>query len=166
MSLLTPDTGLLFWMIISFGIVFAILSKYGFPVIMKAVEERKAHIEQSMEAAKIADEQLANLRKEGEKILEEAYTRQKAILKEALEEKEHILEEARQKAEKETHRKMEEATARIREEKEKAIREIRFEIADLSVTIAEKVLSEKIGHDDKQQQIIDRLLNDVSFSKS
>lgn len=31
MSLLTPDSGLLFWMIVSFGIVFVILSKYGFP---------------------------------------------------------------------------------------------------------------------------------------
>ena len=36
MSLLTPDSGLLFWMIVSFGIVFVILSKYGFPVIIKA----------------------------------------------------------------------------------------------------------------------------------
>ena len=42
MSLLTPDSGLLFWMIVSFGIVFVILSKYGFPVIIKAVEQRKA----------------------------------------------------------------------------------------------------------------------------
>ena len=39
MSLLTPDSGLLFWMIVSFGIVFVILSKYGFPVIIKAVEQ-------------------------------------------------------------------------------------------------------------------------------
>ena len=38
MSLLTPDSGLLFWMIVSFGIVFVILSKYGFPVIVKAIE--------------------------------------------------------------------------------------------------------------------------------
>jgi cyclophilin family peptidyl-prolyl cis-trans isomerase len=43
MSLLTPDSGLLFWMIVSFGIVFVILSKYGFPVIIKAVEQRKAY---------------------------------------------------------------------------------------------------------------------------
>ena len=47
MSLLTPDSGLLFWMIVSFGIVFAILSKYGFPVIIKAVEQRKAYIDNS-----------------------------------------------------------------------------------------------------------------------
>ena len=38
MSLLLPDSGLLFWMFLSFGIVFVILAKYGFPVIIKMVE--------------------------------------------------------------------------------------------------------------------------------
>mgnify|MGYP000436744357 CR=1 FL=1 len=64
MSLLTPDSGLLFWMIVSFGIVFAILSKYGFPVIIKAVEQRKAYIDNSLETARQANEQLANIQAE------------------------------------------------------------------------------------------------------
>ena len=65
MSLLTPDSGLLFWMIVSFGIVFVILSKYGFPVIIKAVEQRKAYIDNSLETARQANEQLANIQAEG-----------------------------------------------------------------------------------------------------
>ena len=44
MSLLLPDSGLLFWMFLSFGIVFVILAKYGFPVIIKMVEGRKTYI--------------------------------------------------------------------------------------------------------------------------
>ena len=122
MSLLTPDSGLLFWMIVSFGIVFVILSKYGFPVIIKAVEQRKAYIDNSLETARQANEQLANIQAEGARILAE--------------------------------------------EKEKAIREVRSEIADLSIAIAEKVMKEKISHDKEQQQIIDRLLDEVSFCKS
>ena len=35
MSLLLPDSGLIFWMLLSFGIVFAVLAKYGFPVIIR-----------------------------------------------------------------------------------------------------------------------------------
>ena len=69
MSLLTPDSGLLFWMIVSFGIVFVILSKYGFPVIIKAVEQRKAYIDNSLETARQANEQLANIQAEGARIL-------------------------------------------------------------------------------------------------
>ena len=157
MSLLTPDSGLLFWMIVSFGIVFVILSKYGFPVIVKAIEQRKAYIDNSLETARQA---------EGEKMLAEAKEKQNAVLKEAFAEKERIIEEARKKAVSEAHLQIEEATRRIREEKEKAIREVRSEIADLSIAIAEKVMKEKIGRDKEQQQMVDRLLDEVSFSKS
>ena len=158
MSLLTPDSGLLFWMIVSFGIVFVILSKYGFPVIIKAVEQRKAYIDNSLETARQANEQLANIQAEGARILAEAKEKQNAILKEAFAEKEQIIDEAHRKAAAETRLQVEEA--------EKAIREVRSEIADLSIAIAEKVMKEKISRDKEQQQIIDRLLDEVSFCKS
>ena len=166
MSLLTPDSGLLFWMIVSFGIVLVVLSKYGFPVIIKAVEQRKAYIDNSLETARQANEQLANIQAESARILAEAKEKQSAILKGALAEKEQIIDEARQKAVTETRLQVEEAARRIREEKEKAIREVRTEIADLSIAIAEKVMKEKISRDKEHQQIIDRLLDEVSFSKS
>ena len=88
MSLLTPDAGLLFWMILSFGIVFVILSKYGFPVIIKAVEQRKEYIDHSLESARQANEQLAGIQAESEKILAQAREQQNEILKQALAEKE------------------------------------------------------------------------------
>ena len=163
MSLLTPDSGLLFWMILSFGIVLVILSKYGFPVIVKAIEERKAYIENSLETARKANEQLANIQQEGERILAEAKEKQSLILKEAMSEKEHIIDEARQKAVAEAHLQIEEATRRIREEKERAIREVRAEITDLSIAIAEKVMREKISRDNSQEVIINKLLDEMSL---
>ena len=45
MSLLLPDSGLLFWMFVAFGIVFVILAKYGFPIIIRMVEDRKVYID-------------------------------------------------------------------------------------------------------------------------
>ena len=146
MSLLTPDSGLLFW--------------------MKAVEQRKAYIEGALDSARKANEQLANLKAEGETIIAQAKEQQNAILKEAMMTKEQIIAEARQKAADETRKQLEEATRRIREEKEKAIREVRAEITDLSVAIAEKVMKESLNNDDKQKQVIDKLLDEVSFSKS
>lgn len=166
MSLLTPDSGLLFWMILSFGIVFVILSRYGFPVIIKAVEQRKEYIDRSLESARQANEQLADIQTKGAKILAEAKEQQNAILKEAMAEKEQIISEARQKAIAETHLQVEEATRQISEEKNRAIREVRAEIADLSVAIAEKIMKEKISRDDEQQNIINRLIEEMPFSKS
>ena len=83
-----------------------------------------------------------------------------------MKEKEHIIEEAHQKAAAETNRQMEEATRQIREEKEKAIREVRKEITDLSISIAEKVMKEKISRDNSQEEIINKLLDEMSFNKS
>ncbi len=163
MSLLTPDSGLLFWMILSFGIVLVVLSKYGFPVIVKAIEDRKAYIEGSLETARKANEQLANIQKEGERILAEAKEKQNAILKQAMAEKESIIEEARQKAEATANLQIQEATRRIREEKEKAIREVRAEITDLSIAIAEKVMQDKINRDKSQEVIINKLLDEMSI---
>ncbi|MBQ4161579.1 MAG: F0F1 ATP synthase subunit B [Parabacteroides sp.] len=166
MSLFTPDSGLLFWMVLSFGIVFIILSKYGFPIIVKAIEDRKEYIDNSIEAARQANEQLANIQAEAAKILAEAKEQQSSMLKEAYAEKEQIIEEARQKAKAETLLQIEEATRRIHEEKERAIRDVRSEIADLSISIAEKVIREKINRDNVQQQVIDKLLDEISFCKS
>ena len=51
MGLLQPEAGLLFWMLLSFIVVFVILAKYGFPVITKMVEERRVFVEKSLVAA-------------------------------------------------------------------------------------------------------------------
>ena len=85
MSLLVPDSGLLFWMLLSFGIVFFVLAKFGFPIITKMVEERKQYIDHSLIVAKEANEQLANIKAEGESILTKANEEQVRILKEAAE---------------------------------------------------------------------------------
>lgn len=166
MSLLTPDSGLLFWMILSFGIVLVILSKYGFPVIIKAIEERKAFIEKSMENARKANEQLSDIQKEAEKILAEAREQQSTILREAMAEKEHIIDEARQKAADAARLEIEAATWQIKEEKERAIRDVRSEITDLAIAIAEKVMKDKINQDKSQEAIINKLIDEMSFSKS
>lgn len=166
MSLLTPGSGLLIWMLVSFGIVLLILSKYGFPVIIKAIEQRKEYIDHSLEAARQANERLATIQEEASKMLTEAREKQNAILKEAIASKEQIIREAHLKAAAEAQLQTAEAARRIREEKEKAIREIRLEITDLSVTIAEKIMKEKINRDNEQQQVIDRLIEEVSLRKS
>ena len=45
-SILTPDFGLLFWMLVAFIVVLIILAKFGFPVITGMVEQRKEFIDE------------------------------------------------------------------------------------------------------------------------
>ena len=145
MGLLTPDPGLLFWMVVVFGIVFFLLAKFGFPVIIKMVDDRKAYIDNSLKAAREANEQLANVKIEGEKILAQAHEEQARILKSATETRDRIIREAQEKARLEGDRLMEEMKKQIETEKESAIRDIRRQVALLSVGIAEKVMRTKLA---------------------
>ena len=95
MSLLLPDSGLLFWMFVAFGIVFVILAKYGFPIIIRMVEDRKVYIDQSLEVAREANAQLSKLKQEGDALVAAANKEQGRILKEAMEERDKIVHEAR-----------------------------------------------------------------------
>ena len=157
MGLLTPDPGLLFWMVITFGVVFFILAKYGFPVILKTVEDRKAYIDNSLKAAREANEQLANVKVEGEKILAQAREEQHRILSEAAATRDRIIKDAQEKAFAEGNRLMEEMKKQIETEKESAIRQV----AVLSVGIAEKIMRNKLADEKEQAALIDRLLDEM-----
>ncbi len=162
MSLITPDFGLFFWMTVVFLIVLCILWKYGFPVIVKMVDERKAYIDESLKKAHEANERLANIQKEGESILQEAREKQAQILREAAETRDAIVEKAQDKARTEGARLLDEAKAAIEQEKKAAIADIREQVATLSVEIAEKVLKQSLKDDKSQMDLIDRMLDEVS----
>jgi F-type H+-transporting ATPase subunit b len=162
MDLLIPDSGLLFWMTLVFVIVFLILWKWGFPAIVKMVNDRKAYIDDSLRKAHEANEKLANIQKEGESILQQAREKQAAILSEATKTREAIVEKAQAKAREEGDRLLAETKAQIEAEKQNAIRDIRAQVATLSVQIAEKILKQQLSTDDKQMDLIDRLLDEVS----
>jgi len=166
MSLLLPDSGLLFWMFLSFGIVVFILVKYGFPVILKMVEDRKAYIDNSLSIAKQAHEELANVRSEGEAIVDNARREQVKIMNEAAQMRDLLIKEAKDKASTEATRLVEDARKQILVEKEDAIRDIRRQVAVLSVDIAEKVLRGQLEKKDEQLDMINRLLDEINISKS
>ena len=131
MDLLIPSTGLLFWMTITFLVVFFLLWKFGFPVITGMVKERQAFIDESLKKAHEANERLANIQKEGESILQEAREKQAQILKEAAETRDAIVEQAQTKARSEGARLLDEAKAAIEQEKKAAIADIRQQVAAL-----------------------------------
>ncbi len=166
MNLLMPDTGLLFWMLLSFGIVFFILAKYGFPVITKMVEERKTYIEKSLDAAQQANQQMEQIQAKSEAIMAEAQKEQVKILAEAASTRDRIINEAREQARIEGMKELDGIRKQIQAEKEDAIREIRDQVASLSVDIAEKVLRKELDDKTGQLALIDRLLDDTLVSKS
>ena len=165
MSLITPAFGLFFWMTVVFLIVLAILKKWGFPVIVNMVNERKEFIDSSLAKAHEATEKLANIQKEGEALLQEAREKQAQLLKEAKETHDAVVAKADADAREQANKLLSEAKAQIENEKASAIREIRAQVAELSVQIAEKVVRQNLSSDKAQMQLIDKLLDEVSVTK-
>ncbi len=159
-----PASGLLFWMTIVFLVVLFILWKWGFPVIVKMVNDRKTFIDDSLRKAHEANEKLANIQKEGESILQEARDKQAQILKEAAATRDAIVEKAHEKAREEGNRMIEEAKAEIENQKKAAIGDIRKQVATLSVMVSEKILREKLSSEQAQMDYIDRMLDEVTSS--
>ncbi|MBF1628254.1 F0F1 ATP synthase subunit B [Prevotella sp.] len=164
MSLLLPDSGLLFWMTIVFLVVFFILWRWGFPSIIKMVNERKNYIDESLAKAEEANLRLANIQKQGEELLMEAREKQAQILREASQTRDTIVEQAQEKAHEESARILSEAKAEIESQKQAAIRDIRTQVAELSVQIAENILRKQLTTSAEQAQLIDSLLDEVASS--
>ena len=61
MDLITPDSGLLFWMVVIFGLLFFILAKFGFPIITKAVEKRDEAIAKSLRDAREVEVKMSEM---------------------------------------------------------------------------------------------------------
>ena len=163
-SILTPDFGLLFWMLLSFLIVFFLMVKFGFPVITKMVEERKNYIDESLQKAHEANEHLASIQQESERILNEARARQSEILSQAKATGDSIVKEAREKAQNEGAKLLLDAKAQIAAEKENALRDIRQTVAELSISIAEKVVRQRLSNDAEQQKFVEQMLDEVCKS--
>ena len=109
MSLFTPDFGLLFWMALAFGIVLAVLAKWGFPVIVKAVNDRKTYIDKSLQNAHEANERLVNIKAETDMLVAQAQVEKQTILKDAVQQKQRILAEAQEQVNELTRKQMEQA---------------------------------------------------------
>ena len=161
MSLLTPDIGLLFWMLFSFGVVFFVLAKFGFPIIVKMVDERKAFIDKSLEAAKQANERLAGIQQEGERILKHAREEEMRILREAEDIRTQIVDKAKSEARIEAGKVIEEAKSAIQKEKELALRDLRNHTALLSIGIAEKILRKNLDNQPAQRELVNQLIEEA-----
>ena len=162
MNLITPDGGLLFWMVLIFGIVFFILAKWGFPIISSSVESRSGRIADSLRKADEIEAKEAAIGEEREQMLAETRKEQDAILKQASAARDEILAKAKEDAAEETAKMIAHARTRIEAERVTAEAELRRQVALLSVEVAEKVLRERLSSEKEQKALIDKLLDEAS----
>ena len=165
MSLVTPDAGLIFWMVIIFGIVFFILAKFGFPVITKMVNERTASIDKSLAMAEEARKELADQNKEHAELLLQAKKEQARIMDDAAKMKASIIEQAKVQAQEEADKILEQARVEIAAEKENALQDIRKEVAMLSMNVSEKILRTDFASEEVQKRYVDKVMEELNSKR-
>ena len=161
MGLLQPEAGVLFWMTLAFAVVFIVLARYGFPVIVRAIEERKAYIDRSLEEARAAERKLRELDAEGQAVRAAAERERGRILHEAAETRDALLAEARRKADEEGARIVAAAREKAEGEREAILQDARHQVALLSIAITEKMLRERLDDEASQTRLAEKMLDEM-----
>ena len=161
MNLLTPDFGLLFWMVVVFLAVFFVLARWGFPVISKIIEERRVYISESMRAADEANRRLAEIKEEAEALLSEANSGRLKTIADATRAADEIIRQAREKAAAEGKKEFEKVLEQIALERDNAIAQISDHAASLSITIAEKILRGELRNPAAAKEYVDKLKKEL-----
>lgn len=164
MGLVTPDFGLIFWMVLSFLIVLFILKKFAWKPILTSLKEREDSIENSLLAAEKARDEMERLNSDNERIMQEAREEREKMMKEAREIKAQMIHDAKKIAETEANKMIENAKVQIENEKAVAINEIKQTVIDLSVDIAQKLLKKNLDSNTKQEEFINNLLEGVKLN--
>ncbi|MBS1570693.1 MAG: F0F1 ATP synthase subunit B [Bacteroidetes bacterium] len=165
-SLVQPAFGLIFWMTLSFAIVFFLLAKFAWKPILKSLHEREQSIEDAIGEAKKAREEVAAMKAGNEELLREARAERDLMLKEARDIRDKEIAEAKGRAKAEGDALLARAREEIRNEKNAAITEMKNQVGELSIQVAERILREKLGDKAAQQALLDKVLKESDIRLS
>jgi F-type H+-transporting ATPase subunit b len=161
--LITPNVGLMIWLLVVFGISLYILAKYVFPRIRKALDDRAASINDAIDSAQRTREEAEKLLAEYRARLHEARGQAEEIVVRARQTAQAHEREARDQAQKIASDGAARAAREIEEATRRALQELRSEVAQLTVLAAEKVTRKALDEAD-QRRLVEEALQELDFS--
>ncbi len=164
MDLLVPEIGLLVWNTISFLVLVFVLGKFAWKPIMKGITDRERSIDEALNKAELARQEMARLSSQNEELMKQARVERDEILKEAKMLKDGIVAEAKLQAQTEGTKLIEKARIEIENQKKAALAELKGQVSALSLDIAERVLRSQLDDKAKQQELVNSLLQDVELN--
>ena len=164
MDLITPESGLVIWSLVTFLILLFILRKFAWKPILGAVSDREEGIKDALASAEKAKLEMQNLHADNERILQEARAEREAMLKDAREMKNKIVSDAKEEAQVQANKMVEQAQAAIESEKKAAMAELKSHVAGLSLDIAEKVVRQELSNKDKQLKLVEDMLGEATLN--
>ena len=159
-----PDFGLLFWTLVIFLLFWYIIGKFALRPIANALKEREHDIQNSLDEAKKARQEMANLKAENEELLAQAREERSAILKTAKEAKDNIISEAKDKAKEEAQRIVADAKEQIENQKMAAMIDLKNQVGAMALTIAEKVIRKELSGNAEKESFVNGLVKDIKLN--
>lgn len=163
-SVIKPDPGLLIWTTVIFVLFWFLMSRFAFKPIAESLKKRESDIQHSLDEAKRAREEMANLKSENEKLLAQAREERSQILKEAKDAKDDIIAEAKVRANAEYKRKVESALQDIENEKLAAMTALQNKAGLFAIQIAEKILRKELADKDAQTEYAQKLADTIKLN--
>ena len=164
-NLLSPNGGLMFWTLVTFLLVFAILGKLVFPKITAAVEARERALEEAIEGAKRDREEAARALAEQLKQIEAARLEAQKIIVEGRQMGEKVRATMLEETHQQQQAMLERARREIEMEKEKAIAELRREAIELAIAGASKVIEKNLD-DQSNRKIVESFLASIPVTET
>ncbi len=159
-------SSLIFWELISFGILLWVLYKFALPPILETLETRERKIRESLDQAERNRSTAEQRLKEYEAKLQGAAKEAETILIEAKQKAQRLLDENQQRLRADSDRIKEEAMQDIERERRKALQDIKDQTADLAVLVAEKVIGRSLSDDDHRRFAQEALAEVAAHSKN
>ena len=153
--------GLFFWQIVLFVLLLLLLKKYAWKPILDALNSREEGIQNALDEADKARQEMVDLKSSNEMILKEARAERDGLLKDARMIKEKMITEAKDEAKTQSNKIIEQAKQTIENEKLAAITELKNQVAELSIGIAEKIMKDELSNKGKQVAMIEKMLDEA-----
>lgn len=159
-----PTPGLAIWSSIIFLLFWFLMSKFAFKPIAEALAKREGDIQDAMDSAKKAREDMANLKSENEKLLAQAREERSKMLQEAKDIKNQMIAEAKEKAKEEATKIVNNAMHDIENQKKAAITEVKNELGAMAISIAEKVIRKELKGNAEHEAFVNTLVKDIHLN--
>jgi F-type H+-transporting ATPase subunit b len=164
MDLLLPGEGLLFWQAIVFILLFIFLAKFAWKPILSSLKEREESIQQALDSAVQAKEEMAKLTAGNEQLLKQAKEERDKIIREARDAANRLIDVAQTEAKKSADKLIEDAKAVINTEKAAALRDVKAQVALFSLQIAEKLIKKNLSSDQAQKDLVSEYLKETKLN--
>lgn len=164
MDLLIPGSGLLFWQALIWIILIVFLAVFAWKPIIQSLKIREESIQEALDAAELAKQDMKKLQSKNEKLLDEARLERDNIIKEARNASNLLKEEAKEEAAKISTKMIEEARMAIHTEKQAALTEVKTLVASLSLEIAEKLMRVQLMDDKAQKALVEEFVKDLNLN--